>query len=195
MYLHKFASIGFAVAIGVALVTVAPPASAADPSVPVDCGTGVGGSFSVTCGSTIDFDLSASSCSVVLGSFTQETFQSFIDTSTELAGTGGTVVAHLAAKYVSYTAGPLIGTDTLTVQLPDRALFDSNDYSMTSQKPNPEPWFQAVGRGAGVPCPFGWNPSWAEWPNNNTGGFVCVRTQVWDNSAGDWTYKRPATKG
>jgi len=33
-----------------------------------------------------------------------------------------------------------------------------------------------VGRfAADSPCPAGWNPSWHEWPNGHTGGFVCVR--------------------
>jgi len=37
-------------------------------------------------------------------------------------------------------------------------------------------WLQAVGRSsANTECPAGWNPSWHEWPNGHTGGFVCVR--------------------
>ena len=42
---------------------------------------------------------------------------------------------------------------------------------------NPIPdWLQAVGRESAIAtCPFGWNPSWHEWPNGHTGGFVCLR--------------------
>ena len=35
-------------------------------------------------------------------------------------------------------------------------------------------WHQASGRGDdSAPCPDDWQPSWAQWPNDGTGGFVC----------------------
>lgn len=39
------------------------------------------------------------------------------------------------------------------------------------------PWVQAYGRGgAEVGCIDGWSPSWAQWPNEGSGGFVCTRS-------------------
>ena len=58
----------------------------------------------------------------------------------------------------------------------------------------PQPWFQSIGRpSADALCPAGWNPSWAEWPNGHTGGFVCNRNYVWSGS--DWAIRtlRPST--
>lgn len=41
----------------------------------------------------------------------------------------------------------------------------------------PQPWMQAYGRiKATDQCQEGWAASWAQWMNNGTGGFVCVRT-------------------
>ena len=37
-------------------------------------------------------------------------------------------------------------------------------------------WQQATARKADGVCDPGWRPSWMEWVNNGTGGFVCVRT-------------------
>ena len=36
-------------------------------------------------------------------------------------------------------------------------------------------WLQQHGKAEGVACEEGWGPSWAEWPNDGTGGFVCTR--------------------
>lgn len=38
-------------------------------------------------------------------------------------------------------------------------------------------WVQAYGRAsADAACAEGWSPSWAQWPNGNTGGWTCDRT-------------------
>ncbi len=56
--------------------------------------------------------------------------------------------------------------------------------------PPPAPWFQSIGRAsASASCPMGWNPSWAEWMNGHTGGFVCNREQFWNISLEDWNYR------
>jgi len=37
-------------------------------------------------------------------------------------------------------------------------------------------WVQSVGRAsATAPCPAGYTPSWDTWPNNHTGGYVCIK--------------------
>jgi hypothetical protein len=36
-------------------------------------------------------------------------------------------------------------------------------------------WLQSVGRaGATAPCPEGYDPGWAQWPNDGAGGYVCT---------------------
>ena len=36
-------------------------------------------------------------------------------------------------------------------------------------------WLQQYGKAEGVACEEGWGESWAMWPNDGTGGFVCTR--------------------
>lgn len=56
--------------------------------------------------------------------------------------------------------------------------------------PSPAPWFQSIGRAKATdPCPPGWTPSWAEWMNLHTGGFVCNREQYWNLSIAEWAYR------
>jgi hypothetical protein len=59
-----------------------------------------------------------------------------------------------------------------------------------SPGPNPPDWFQSYQRGAvDEDCASTWNPSWAMWANNGTGGFVCVRTQYYDPGLAAWSYR------
>lgn len=38
-------------------------------------------------------------------------------------------------------------------------------------------WLQSYGRASvDAPCRSGWQPGWAQWPNDGSGGFVCNRT-------------------
>lgn len=56
--------------------------------------------------------------------------------------------------------------------------------------PGPAPWHQSIGRvHATDACPSGWHPSWAQWMNGRTGGFVCDREQYWNNSSSVWSYR------
>lgn len=49
------------------------------------------------------------------------------------------------------------------------------------------PWVQSLARPkAETPCPSGWAPSWAEWPNDHLGGFVCDRTIASSQTHGGW---------
>jgi hypothetical protein len=47
-------------------------------------------------------------------------------------------------------------------------------------------WFQSYARGASVSCLAGWNPSWAQWPGNGTGGYVCNR-EIYMTPTGTWS--------
>jgi hypothetical protein len=51
----------------------------------------------------------------------------------------------------------------------------------------PPPWMQSYGRsGKDAACLDGWNPSYAEWPNDGKGGWVCDRILAYRNSTGTW---------
>ena len=43
----------------------------------------------------------------------------------------------------------------------------------------PPDWVKQVGRLEKDACPAGWHPSWAQWPNDHTGGFVCEQVLRW----------------
>lgn len=54
----------------------------------------------------------------------------------------------------------------------------------------PPSWLQATGRINGQEsCEIGWNPSWAQWMNGGTGGFVCNREVYWDVHASNWSVR------
>ncbi len=67
----------------------------------------------------------------------------------------------------------------------------TNTISFTAASgPNPPDWFQSYQRGSiAENCANTWNPSWAMWANNGTGGFVCVRTQYYDPGLAAWSYR------
>ena len=49
------------------------------------------------------------------------------------------------------------------------------------------PWVQSLARPtADAPCPAGWAPTWAEWPNDHRGGYVCDRTIASSETHGGW---------
>jgi hypothetical protein len=52
-------------------------------------------------------------------------------------------------------------------------------------------WYQSAGRDAGASCDAGWSPSWAQWPNSNTGGFVCNR-EIYMTTSGTWSSRSQA---
>jgi hypothetical protein len=186
----RFASLIASSALVGSMIALAPPAAAVEQSVAVNCGSGDVAEFSVSPGDTIVFSFADSSCSFFISGMDQAAFQSYIDANADLTGTGGTAIGDHGAMIVTYTAGPRGGVDTFTVVPPTRG-WSINEYRMYGSGGGnpPAPWLQAVGRASGATCPAGWNPSWAQWPNNNTGGFVCVREQTWDTSLSGWVYK------
>lgn len=58
--------------------------------------------------------------------------------------------------------------------------------SSNSEAPQiPPPWLRAYERpAASATCAEGWNPSWAMWPNEHTGGFTCESRMEYVN--GNW---------
>ena len=182
------------------LVFAAAPAQAAT-TVTVNCATSSAENFTVTPGEQIIFSLN-NACQVALaaaGATNTSTLQTLVNYMARI-NTGGSAVASVSGGTwtVTYTAGSNPGTDTLDVSqagltprsLSTRSLTTSNDYSMTLPGDAPPPWLQAYGRAAGATCDAGWSPSWAQWPNNHTGGFVCVRSLVYNTGTGDWDARR-----
>ena len=55
----------------------------------------------------------------------------------------------------------------------------------------PPSWYQSAGRNAGASCDAGWSPSWAQWPNGNTGGFVCNK-EIYMTTTGTWSSRSRA---
>jgi len=56
--------------------------------------------------------------------------------------------------------------------------------------PPPPPWLQSYAlSGDETNCMDGWSQSWAQWPNNNSGGFVCNRSTYWSSGAQAWLEK------
>jgi len=88
------------------------------------------------------------------------------------------------------TAGA-VGTTQMTVNDDGVSAIASNTISFTSgSSPYPPDWFQSYQRGSAVEaCQTTWNPSWAMWANNGTGGFVCVRTTYFDPRLATWSYR------
>lgn len=58
---------------------------------------------------------------------------------------------------------------------------DSSSSSANSDQA-PPPWLQSYGRSETGTCREGWHASWAEWPFEGTGGWVCNRTILWSDS-------------
>lgn len=48
---------------------------------------------------------------------------------------------------------------------------------------SPPDWVQSYGRFEDDACREGWHPSWAQWPKDGLGGFVCDRTLTWQGEA------------
>ena len=61
----------------------------------------------------------------------------------------------------------------------------------SSVSPTAPSWYQSAGRNAGASCDAGWSPSWAQWPNGNTGGFVCNK-EIYMTTTGTWSSRSRA---
>jgi hypothetical protein len=57
--------------------------------------------------------------------------------------------------------------------------------------PSAPSWHQATGRNVAASCELGWSPSWAQWPNGNTGGYVCNK-EIYMTGSGSWSSRTHA---
>lgn len=203
MRIARVLALSAAVGLSLGLVTAA-PASAAT-TVTVDCTSGNTDNFNLNSGDALVFDFSSGACSSVItyleGLYSVAGLQGLVDYVANLSGTNGSAVANDAALTVTYTAGAKAGTDSIDMLTPlrsksrsaYRALYGGAALFMTVQRGDagPAPWPQAIGRATKDDvCPATYGPSWAQWPNNNTGGWVCVREYFYSGSTGLWGYRQ-----
>jgi hypothetical protein len=103
-------------------------------------------------------------------------------------GSGDTTIT-TTLRGVDGDGTPIAPGSVLAVTGPDGY---SNHYFRwrDADAPPPPSWYQAVGRGsADASCDAGWTASWAQWPNDGTGGWVCQREQYYDTATGAWAYR------
>lgn len=62
----------------------------------------------------------------------------------------------------------------------------SGSADATQEEPANPPVMQQYARAMGEACPAGWGESWAQWPHEQSGGFVCSRTVRWDYALAEW---------
>jgi hypothetical protein len=87
--------------------------------------------------------------------------------------------ADFAGAYVTCSDSGTLGTGILNTasNLPAGWTLSGGVLSVPIVPCNPKPlWMQSIGRASVTDsCPIGTNPSWAMWPNNGSGGYVCDR--------------------
>ena len=117
---------------------------------------------------------------------TAGTVESSLNGSTWTVVASGTAQDNNANFVVRYTA-PTNGATTDSFYVIAAAvgagqagyLYTVTVASPSASGPDLTVWHQAVGRSSGdAACPSGYGGSWAQWPNEGTGGWVCVR-DVW----------------
>lgn len=62
----------------------------------------------------------------------------------------------------------------------------SGSADATQEEPVNRPVMQQYARAVGEACPAGWGESWAQWPHEQSGGYVCSRTVRWDYVLSEW---------
>jgi hypothetical protein len=82
-------------------------------------------------------------------------------------GTGGVLGVAIEDSPATLPDGWTVVERTLTVPV-----------IACGEDPSPPPkWLQSYARaGSGQACADGWGPSYAQWPNEGTGGWVCDRS-------------------
>lgn len=88
--------------------------------------------------------------------------QTFIVSPVLAQGTYAAAFSMFGASYTAYTL-----------------MYASGSSAPTTQVSAPPNWVQSYGRSPDETCRSGWNPSWAQWPNEGKGGFVCDRILTW----------------
>ena len=58
--------------------------------------------------------------------------------------------------------------------------------STSTDSGGPPDVLEQYGRSIDESCRDGWGPSWAQWPHDRSGGWVCTRTLSYDSSTASW---------
>ncbi len=174
--------LALAASLSVIGVAAAATASAATIDVTVDCSTGHDtrpvGNLAAESGHTLVFAGAAcgfGSSYDSAGIFTSYASQDYRADGPWLFVISGDAPASLYGSDVTLyiiVDNNVSGSGTTSV-------FSGQYYTLTITRPadgvpvNP-PWLQAVGRGSSTgACADGWVPSYAQWPNGGSGGYVC----------------------
>lgn len=108
------------------------------------------------------------------------------------ASSGATVTVDGATVASGSASGAIAvgtGSTTITVVVTSADTTTTKTYTITvtpgaveeEEIELPPSWYQAYQRAsADEECKSGWDPSWAEWANNASGGWTCERTIMWD---------------
>jgi hypothetical protein len=98
-----------------------------------------------------------------------------------------------ASRYASGTMTLAAGTTSIQVKnMNNNAILLTFTVSLgggvsAGESGGAAPWFQAIARtSATASCPAGYGGSWAQWPNDGRGGYVCNRTLVTLGGTSTW---------
>ena len=169
---------------GVTLLAAAPTASAASSTV-LDCSTSSTVTWALSPGGSLQFD-AASSCTS-LGIYVPGTMGVVASSNPAFVfpnPQNSTGVTPLPANPWTYTAPTesmcsnaefyLSGSGGTVTVVVDNCPGATSSTSAAAPIPN---WDLAYERrGPNAPCLPNFSPSWAQWPNDGTGGYTCERT-------------------
>jgi len=90
--------------------------------------------------------------------------------------TAGTPVLDAAGNTVPLPAGSYRAEAISFLDATTFFSMGTSDFTVSGSGPDLTTSMQSTARAsADAACATGWNPSWAQWPNNGTGGYVCNR--------------------
>lgn len=191
--MRKIATILSAVGIVAAgAVAAAPSASAADYTISACADT----NFKFPVGSIVEFQAQGPCQLVVpIAAFTPDTAPSWVS-SIDGSGHGSvTVTFTRESDWIAFRAVgdgwdvPYVGACGANEDLWSWDVVSYCGAGNGGGTPPPT-WYQSYQRaGAGATCTDGWRPSWAQWANHGTGGYVCDREEYWDSAAGGWAFR------
>ena len=77
----------------------------------------------------------------------------------------------VVSTYAAGSTGPF----SFTLTGPGNVVVSDTAPSSSTSTRDLTIWQQATARRADAACDAGWRPSWMQWPNGGTGGYVCIR--------------------
>jgi len=164
-----------AVAVGLPVAIEAPEAMAATYSGddPINCSTP--GSFTVDGQPGETFEVDFASCN-------SSTYVTLTYNEALLSGSVASGATITSAQTVTFSirSGAPAGTYAAAVTIAPSPVGSSKYGGLTittrtSSPPSPPVWHQSYSIEQSTDCASGWGQSWAQWPNDGSGGYVCNR--------------------